>query len=101
MQHAFLFNLPPFSPISAPLFPFSASGGGLLFCEEKDAKEILGQDCGRLKALRSFIKGIHLYASRHPPVTLPRRQAATNPPPALALKTLFLLFLFEKQLPFQ
>jgi hypothetical protein len=86
MQHAFLFNLPPFSPISAPPFPFSASGGGLLFCEEKDAKEILGQDCGRLKALRNFIKGIHLYAC---------------PPPALALKTLFLLFLFEKQLPFQ
>ena len=50
MQHAFLFNLPPFSPISAPLFPFSASGGGIV--------------CGRLAARRSLLQRLSWHRCR-------------------------------------
>ena len=53
MQHAFLFNLPPFSPISAPLFPFSASGVGIV--------------CGRLAARRSLLQRLSWHRSPRGP----------------------------------
>ena len=53
MQHTFLFNLPPFSPISAPLFPFSASGVGIV--------------CGRLAAGRGLLQRLSWHRSPRGP----------------------------------